>query len=395
MTLGQTNWAPVDSGYFAAVEEAAAERQRLQEIADQGTLTMEQALLQMPECIPRALQQEIVSVCSVQEDQTVRGYNGLGRGLRGVAALGQLTVEQYRRAYASYLVDHRKWEEERAIYEQAVAQHSSWSQLTYNYRMAYGAWQAAHAQWEQAMATYTACGTEWDAYLQERNDVQRVRDEISAYYESIRQAVEQRWGVRPRESCINAQFRAQMQSLCQSTQYHAQVVAGLGGQVTIGGITYGTDTDGVPYCAKAELPLCQAMPQYPESPMSCGPSPGAEPQPPSRPGNEPSVPVLRNEPQPPAPPAGVTMPPCIPAALKQEATVECQEGSMNGLIGLGQLPEPYASAPCAAAQLPTCEELEEEEKARRQSVMVGGILLLVALGGGYAVYRAVKKKGRR
>jgi hypothetical protein len=111
-------------------------------------------------------------------------------------------------------------------------------------------------------------------------------------------------------------------------------------------------SNGVLWCAAAELAVCQPMPSEPDVPDVPPPHPGPAPMEPKcdvgLPPTSPGMPTHPGpEPEPPVPPTTTTqMVPDVPERVPTEA--------------------------------------------RRSNLAIGGILLLLVVGGGYAVYRSRK-----
>jgi hypothetical protein len=333
-----------------------------------------------PDCIEHQYLQEARDLCSAT---FVKGYSTSGLGD---------AASDYRSAYSAFLSDHRDWVKERDYREQRINSHHAWVDQVADH----AAWEVDYAEWQRLRDGLDACSAQWDQYRADLEDAQQGRSAVENYYRTIGLNIERHWGQDPSVSCTNQLQKDQWASLCQTTRRDPGFVRGLDGEVQRNGIYYGTDASGNLYCALAELPLCQAMPQDPQMPGRCPHDPGNPPREPTRPGNEPSIPSLRAEPQPPPVPAGI-MPACIPYDQQQEAIRMCQ--GTSGLRGLGVLPEVFASNPCAAAALTVCPGTEPgpdpspdpTEPAKRSNMMIGGILLLLVVGGGYGIYRSMKK----
>jgi hypothetical protein len=336
-----------------------------------------------PDCIAAELAEQARNLCSAA---FVQGYatSGLGDA-----------ASDYQAAFAQYLSDHRAWEAAVLKRNAAIQQHEAWQQRLADYRD----WQVAYGTWEGLMGQYQQCTAQWTGYNTLVGNVDRARDAISAEYAAARPAIEGNWGWTgklPDASCVGSGNKAQYESLCASTTRSVEHVRGLGGEIQQPGTNtyYGTDSRGIPYCAWAMVPTCQTLPQYPNEPPPCPPNPGSAPKEPYKVGGEPTIPNVGPEPQPPSTPVGV-MPACIHYDHRQEAIKMC--GGTSGLRGLGALPEPFASNPCAAASLPVCPGTEpdapkpEPDPTKRSNMMIGGILLLLVVGGGYGIYRSMKK----
>ena len=306
-----------------------------------------------------------------------------------------LTEQEYQLAYADYLTQHRAWRKQRdrvafaldqvEIYKDNLLKYEA--QLSHHQTELLPAYEAQMQAWAARAATHEQRTTEWDRYRAAYAEVERRRAAIQTYYETYRFGIADRWGWHrplPAESCTNASAQAFALSMCAHTTRQAALLHGLGGEVQRANLLYGTDAQGVLWCAKAEVPICQVMPAYPSRPTASIPAIGPQPVAPREPvppGTPPAIPDLGPEPQPPAPPAGLTVS-CAPADVLQRARLICEGEAPN------DLPEPFASNPCSTSRLPACEDADD---SRRAAFAVGGLLLLVVGGGGYLLYRSFKK----
>lgn len=299
-----------------------------------------------------------------------------------------------QQAFDEYLAAHADWQLARDERNLAVERLRKWEAAAAEHERLYGyylmgmqSYQAAINAWHEARAAFDRSADEWDAYWTARDQVQAERERIGAQYNIERAKIAQRWGWSgkvPVASCINAQDRSHAQAMCRQTT-RMTYVSGLGGEVQHEGTYYGTNAEGVLWCAIAELPICVAMPPYPVEPAPQARQPGpmpSKPQPPRGPGPAPVVPELAPEPTPPDAYTG-QLPDCAPADVVRRARLVC-DGAPSDLC------EPYASDPCAAASLPVCGT--EAARATHANLVVGGVLLLVVAAGGYVAYRTFQKK---
>jgi hypothetical protein len=327
----------------------------------------------------------------------------------------------YNEAFTAWAGDHAAWRREQELREAqalAVAEGAAWSARMAEYKEAMEIYARHLRAWAGQRDLCAATTASYDALLQQWKGCgvqQKAR-----YWQAVERAKAMFPGQEPVAGfvCQGAALQRDRAAACQAMYVAGWNPSGLGAV---------SDDP----CFLAELPVCEAPCPHPGPRPIC--DPGPPPVEPTHPGAPPVVPrrvpddrpepqmplmptievtpplpppAVREEPPPLPPPAvkeepppvigppAVALPDCIPYDLKQEAIEMCRQVSTSGLIGIGQLPEPFASAPCQAANLPVCPEEPREEEApptKKASMMVGGIVLLVAAALGYGVYRSVKK----
>lgn len=274
-------------------------------------------------------------------------------GARGAANYAE-RLRRYEVALQKYEAAHARWVSDQRGYQQAL---SEWTALT----SARSAWMIKQGTWTGLMNQYMDCQDEWDAYWETYNDVQLRRKSITAVYDASAAMIQRDWGWAgklPTARCISAALKAHQAALCSQTTRSVEHVRGLDGEVQEPGTNtyYGTDSNGVPYCASAALPVCQAWPQLPPEPRPCAQHPGPPPTEPPPAGSKPTPPSAP-EPQPPVRP---------PPAGSEAAT----------------RPAPQPPAP-----------LEQQQAASAAGGFSGAGLLLAALaaGGAYVLYKRSKR----
>lgn len=258
-------------------------------------------------------------------------------------------AEDYQKAYSSYLKDHKAWQNEAAQYDMALVQYDDGQRRLVAWQQANSAYQAALQDYQTRMAAWNAtsggCAQNQATYQAALDVYLRARDYLNAQYATQAQQVMSRYPgqtLPPGFTCVPQSTNIAYRAACD-----AQLTAVQG----IGGIVADP-------CVLYQLPVCQGLPPHPGSRPAC--NVGPQPVAPSAPGPAPAVPtqlppMLRAEPQPPGVPSGVT--PMSPETTDQPLVDEGGDKPTN-----------------------------------KAGMAVGGILLLLLLGGGYAVYKSVKKK---
>ncbi len=250
------------------------------------------------------------------------------------------SIEDYQSAYAAYLADHRKWVSEQAqygaqnqAYINSIAAHDAWAARDAQYEAAYRSWQSSMAS---ASASAGACEANQGRYDAALRAWTQARDTQNANYRNAISLVEERntgYYAPAGMSCVPASTHATYVQQCDAAR---TAVRGLGALMT-------------DPCMLMQLPVCVDLTvQHPGArPAACQRLMPPEPQ---GPGAEPVVlsppngALVRPEPMPPVPPAGVE-------------------------------------------ELPDANTVEK----KKASMVVGGIILLLVIAGGYSVYKVTKK----
>lgn len=266
--------------------------------------------------------------------------SGLGRlGLGDYAA----DLAAYKTALQKYEVANKVWHNDKKKYDAAMA--SYLQQVKTRDALYAGAvkkYNADKAAWDSDKASYDVAMNAWG----------RAFSETRAANTTKAKQIAQTFKLNLPQSffdagaCISAADKAYWQKNCT-------VVKGLGI------VSYG-DACGMlrlPVCSFADKPTLRAAPTPPRKPVY------------------PAMPTLRAAPTPPVAP---TAPPSVPVVVTTPVVTT---------------PTPSSpSVPGPSLPNPTPEETTiPYEEPKQANVLMGGLLLVAVLGGGYLVYRTLKK----
>ncbi len=270
------------------------------------------------------------------------GLSGLG--LWGVG-LGDYAAEKaaYDKAYSQWKTNHLLWENERHYYEVNLAR--------YNTAVA-----AATAAYSKALTAYKFSKAAWDA---EYAEYLKKIDIYNAQYAGIKRDNTTKSLSIARSSGITLPQSYWDRGACLTQAEHDNYVRTCSTVKGLMGTGLGSAD---PNCAYKLLPVCA----FPAKPTI-----RAQPQPPTG-VVLPTMPKpLRAEPKPPTPPA--TQP------------VTTTTTSSGGGGGGGGSPVTTLDP-----NVPTVPEETPQDDSRRGMIM-NGLILVAVLGGGYLVYRTLKK----
>jgi len=266
-----------------------------------------------------------------------------GMGLWG---LGDYAADMaaYNKAYSAWKTNHLLWENEKHYYEKKLtAYNSTVTTLTSAYRSAVDAYTRDKAAWDKE---YTAYQNAISSYNTQYAIIKRSNTDKSliiarSYGLTLPQSY---WD---RGACLTQAEHDNYARLCQTVK--GLMGTGLG--------------SADPNCGYKLLPVCA----FPAKPTL-----RAQPQPPARPVL-PASPTLRAEPR----------PPVAPIAPPRPITTVTTTSSGGG----GGSP---ASTPTLDTNSSTVPEETPQDDQRRGMIM-NGLIIVAVLGGGYLVYRTLKK----
>lgn len=260
--------------------------------------------------------------------------------LAGVRGLGDYAadLEAWKKEQAYYKADLKRWTEDKAKYDAAMATYNqAMSQINGAYASAQAQYANIKAQWDADYNTYSAALGAWNAQVAAIRAQNRAKSEQVAKSYGITLPASFLNG----DACITQAQKDAYRQACRSGTVKGLV--GLGSSS--------------PDCAWAALPVCSFPAKPTLRPM---PLPPAKPTFPAKPTLRP-MPTPPTTPQPTPPPVVTTTPAVTPTTT----------------------PIPGGGEP------PATELTPEDDK--QANLVMGGLIVAAMLGGGYLVYRTLKK----
>lgn len=263
-------------------------------------------------------------------------------GLLGLRGLGDYAAD-----LAAYQADYNKWRLEKLEYTNATKlRETKIKRIDAAYNAALATYTADKASWDKEYAAYLVAAKSWNANFEAKKAANTARA----------QTIAQAHG-------LNLSQAFYSQGACVTQAEHDAAARNC---TTVKGLGYaglgGSDTD----CGIKKLPVCDF-----------GPYPTIRPQPkaPSKPPY-PAVPTLRAQPVAPVepPPKVVTK---ITKTLTPTPPSAPQTPSSVPVVSLPSDPGP--------------NEALTPEEPKHANVLMNGLIVVAILGGGYLVYRTLKK----
>lgn len=282
-----------------------------------------------------------------------RRISGLGLSYDDVCILQQRMRQGYSglddNASAAYASDHARWVTEKAAYDKALSAWSSaYTQLSLAHARATLAYQADLAKWKTETAAYQSALRSYDDQARMTAMTSAIsQNSILAKYPSI---------VLPPDypGCVTQAQHAAWDKTCTALTS----IRGLSGAPT------------GPECGLALLPVCQPPKAVPTPPR-------ASPKPPAPPSYPLKPPALRPEPQAPAPtPVQTAIPTYTPPPIPSPS-VPKTPAQIPTYTPIPATPGPASTVPAAST--------------KSGGLLSNGLLLVVLAGGGYALYRTLRK----
>jgi len=239
------------------------------------------------------------------------------------------------RAYKDWQIDHKKWSIEKAKYDAAL---TAWKKKFYDMAVAYAkaitVYKKNKKAWDSEAAAYAIAINGWSRVFAEKKQANAVKsNEIAVTF-----------GLKFTQSYYD-------NGACVSQADHDYFVKNCTVVKGLGAVTSYGDACGMrrlPICDFADKPWLRAQPTPPAAPVY------------------PTKPTLRAEPEEPAKPVAVITTPVVTTP------------SSTPSVPSPSLPE-----------TPVPEETIEQPK--QSNVLMGGLIVAAVLGGGYLVYRTLKK----
>lgn len=255
--------------------------------------------------------------------------------LAGLRGLGDYAAD-----LAAYKVDYDKWRIERLQYTNAVKTRDTLiKKIDDTYNAALAAYVADKAAWDKEYAAYLVAAKSWNANFEAKKKANTERAMVIAQAHGLN---------------LSQAFYSQGACLSQAEHDAAArnctTVKGLGRAFGLSG----SDVD----CGLKKLPVCDFGPY---------PTVRAQPKAPSKPAY-PAVPMLRAEPV-----APVAPPPAVVTKTTKTLT---------------QTP---SSVPVTVPTQPVPNEALTPEESKHSNVLMNGLIVVAVLGGGYLVWRTLKK----
>lgn len=255
-------------------------------------------------------------------------------GLRGLGDY-DADLKQWRLDQLSYQQNLARWQVEKANYDKAMVDYNrAMSSISGSYASAKAQYDAAKAQWDADYNTYAAAMAAWNS------QAAAIRAQNRAKSEQVAKS----YGISLPSSFLNGD------ACITQAQKDAYMKACRSGTVK-GLVGLGSSSSD---CAWAALPVCS----FPAKPTL-----RAAPQPPAKP-TFPAKPTLRAQPSPPTTPK-----PTPPAVTTTPTTTPDGGGS-----------------PITTDLTPTTHD-----DGKQANLVMGGLIVAAVLGGGYLVYRTLKK----
>lgn len=236
----------------------------------------------------------------------------------------------YNKAFTAWKVDHLKWLLDKSLYTTKLAKYNQTvKDIETEYSMNMAAYNAALSDYYTVFAGVKRGYTDRSRTVDQAYSLQLPK----SYYDGL--------------ACLT-------QAEHDAYARNCQTVKGLG--------RWGLGSND-PDCGYAKLPICA----YP-----------TKPEPPTR-GTYPTKPTLRAEPQAPTAPAAapvVTTTPSTPTYTPPSSS----SGGGGGGGGGAPVPSPTPDTPVLVAP-----------PQKQANVIMNGLIIVAVLGGGYLVYRTLKK----
>ena len=252
----------------------------------------------------------------------------------------------YKTALQKYEVANKVWHNDKKKYDTAMASYlQQVKTIDALYAGAVKKYNKDKAAWDSDKASYDVAMNAWG----------RAFSEARAANTTKAKQIAQTFKLNLPQSffdagaCISASDKSYWQKNCT-------VVKGLGI------VSYG-DACGMlrlPVCNFADKPTLRAPPAYPRSPVY------------------PAKPTLRAQPTPPVAP---TAPPSVPVVVTTPTPV----------VVTTPIPTSPSVPGPSLPNTPPEETTIPEEEPKHSNVLMGGLIVVAVLGGGYLVYRTLKK----
>lgn len=267
------------------------------------------------------------------------GLHGFGLGdYAADLAAYKKALQEYEIANEIWYADKKKYDAAMATYTQQVKTRDAL------YAGALKKYKADKAAWDSEAATYAVAMNAWGRAFSEAKaaNTTKAKQIATTFKLNLPQSF------FDAGACISAADKAYWQKNCT-------VVKGLGV------VSYG-DACGMlrlPVCNFADKPTLRQQPTPPRAPVY------------------PTKPTLRAAPvMPTAPAAPPATPPSTPVVVTTPVLI----------------PTPSPSVPGPSLPIPTPEETTiPDEEPKQANVLMGGLIVVAVLGGGYLVYRTLKK----
>lgn len=256
--------------------------------------------------------------------------------LAGLRGLGDYAAD-----LAAYKVDYDKWRIEKMQYTNAVKTRDTLiKKIDDTYNAALAAYVADKSAWDKEYAAYLVAAKSWTANFEAKKkaNTERSMTIAAAHGLNLTQAY------YSQGACLS-------QAEHDAAARNCTTVKGLGRAFGLSG----SDTD----CGLKKLPVCDFGPY---------PSVRAQPKAPSK-AAYPPVPTLRAEP----------VAPVEPPKTKVVKTLT------------QSTPQTPSSVPVTVPTQPAPDEALTPEESKHANVLMNGLIVVAILGGGYLVWRTLKK----
>lgn len=257
--------------------------------------------------------------------------------LAGVRGLGDYAadLEAWKKEQAYYQADYKRWAAEKAKYDVAIADYNrAMSGMAGSYASAHARYLNDKGQWDNEYKTYIVAIQAYNAQM----------NSIRAQNKAKAQQVAKSYGLSLPSSFLNGDACiTQAQKDAYMKACRTNTVKGLGSVSSDCGMA------ALAVCSFPAKPTLRAMPQEP-----------VKPTPPPRP-------TLRAQPTPPTTPK-----PTPPAVVTTTPT------------------STPTTTPTSTPSQPITTDLTPED-GKQANLVMGGLIVAAVLGGGYLVYRTLKK----